>query len=72
MYGTTSTASAAYIIGGGIYGRNGVFGKASRIAEYRNGEWRNIGRLSMFKREISSISYGDEVMIIGGNVKSDR
>ena len=26
----------------------------------------------MFKREISSISYGDEVMIIGGNVKSDR
>ena len=34
--------------------------------EYRNDEWRMIGKLNSFKRSTSSISYGDDTMVIGG------
>ena len=44
----------------------------SKISEYSNGKWRDGGKLASFKTGTSSISYGVETMIIGGNVSSGR
>ena len=40
--------------------------RTSRIMEYKNGEWRRIGKLDSFRKSASSISYGDDTMVIGG------
>ena len=71
LYATASTPSAAYIIGGVIrkvgdstddYAKR----TTSRIMVYRNDEWHHFGKLNSFRRRLSSISYGDDTMVIGG------
>ena len=74
LYATASTSSAAYIIGGivrFIGDPAGESRRTSRIMAYTNGEWLKIGKLDSFRKGISSISYGDDTMVIGGvtNVK---
>ena len=39
---------------------------------YRNNEWRMIGKLNSFKRSTSSITYGDDTMIIGGRTADNE
>ena len=69
LYATASTTSAAYIIGGLVRRIGDPTAEARRtlgIKAYENGEWRNIGKLDSFRKSASSISYGDDTMIIGG------
>ena len=71
LYATASTTSAAYIIGGAVREigdstADWASRRTSRIMEYKNGEWRTIGRLDSFRRSASSISNGDDTMVIGG------
>ena len=60
-YGTASTNSATYIIGG-INGDENV----STIAEFNNNIWRAIGSLNEPKHSTSAIPYNGEFIIVGG------
>ena len=61
-YGTASTDSAAYIIGG--YGGDG---RISTIAQFQNNEWQKIGDLKEVKSDTSAIVHNGEYLIIGGD-----
>ena len=64
-YGTASTDSAAYILGG--YGGDG---RISTIAQFQNNEWQKIGNLKEIKSDSSAILHGGEYLIIGGDPNS--
>ena len=71
LYATASTTSAAYIIGGAVREIGDstvdyVFRRTSAIRAYENGKWRTIGILDSFRKSASSISNGDDTMVIGG------
>jgi len=59
-YSTTSTSSAAYIIGG--------FVSPTTIAEFKHGQWSKVGDLSTGRYGHASITDGVQTIIIGGNV----
>ena len=62
-YGTASTDSAAYILGG-------YFARAERtstIAQFQNDEWQKIGELNEVKSDSSAILHNGEYLIIGGD-----
>ena len=60
-YSTASTSQAAYIIGGRFQ-----YGYQDIIAEFKNGSWRQIGRLVKERGYHGSITLENIVMIIGG------
>ena len=70
-YGTASTDSAAYILGGFEDS-----GRVSTIAQFQNNEWRKIGDLKEIKSNPSAILHDGEYLIIGGesyaNYKTQR
>ena len=65
LYGTASTDSAAYILGGFI-GKTYSPGRTSTIAQFQNNVWRKIGDLKEIKSSSSAILYDEEYLIIGG------
>ena len=68
-YGTASTDSAAYILGG-YFGTK----KNSIIAQFQNNEWQKIGDLKEIKSDLSAILHDGAYLIIGGDAheKSGR
>ena len=67
-YGTASTNSAAYILGG-YYHLNGNK-RTSTIAQFQNNQWSKIGDLSEAKSSSSAILNNEEYLIIGGETRS--
>ena len=65
-YATTSTDSAAYIIGG--YS-NGI---VSSIVQFKNNQWLKIGDLKESKEDLSAISHNGEYLIAGGEFDYGR
>ena len=61
-YGTASTDSAAYILGGAFTSTK----RTSIIAQFQNNEWIKIGDLKEAKNDLSAISHDGEYLIIGG------
>ena len=66
-YGTASTNSAAYILGGYYY-LNGNQ-RTSTIAQFQNNEWQKIGELNEVKSDSSAVLHDGEYLIIGGDSK---
>ena len=66
-YSTTSTADAAYIIGGQTTDYLGVI-YVPVVAEYKNDGWSKAGDLLKGRYAHGSIVNGFETMIIGGYV----
>ena len=64
-YGTASTDSAAYILGGAFSLKE----RTSIIAQFQNNKWQKIGDLKEVKNDPSAISHGGEYLIIGGDSK---
>ena len=67
-YGTTSTDSTAYILGGYI-GKTYDIWRTSTIARFQNNEWIKIGDLKEVKSDISAILHNGEYLIIGGEAQ---
>ena len=65
-YGTASTDSAAYILGGFI-GQTYPSWRTSTIAQFQNNAWQKIGDLKEIKSDSSAILFHGEYLIIGGN-----
>ena len=63
-YGTASTDSAAYIIGGYNHLKPS---RTSIIAQFQNNEWQKIGDLKEVKSDTSAIVHNGEYLIIGGD-----
>ena len=63
-YGTASTNSAAYILGGYYYDR-----RTSSIAQFQNNQWSKIGDLKEVKNNPSAILHNEEYLIIGGDTR---
>ena len=63
-YSTASTSEAAYIIGG-RYTRD-------IIAQFKNDAWSQFGTLAKGRSHHGSISFGNELMVIGGSSDDDR
>ena len=64
MYSTASTSDAAYIIGG-LYSQE-------IVAEFKDNKWRRLDDLYKGRRLHGSLSVGDQTIIIGGYVESER
>ena len=64
-YGTASTDSAAYILGGWI-GQTYTTWRTSTVAQFQYNQWRKIGDLKEDKSDSSAISHNAEYLIIGG------
>ena len=58
-YSTASTPTAAYIIGGRY--------TQDIIAEYKDDNWRQVGKLQQGRQQHGSISFGSDTMIVGGS-----
>ena len=71
-YGTASTDSAAYILGGYYYlGISHYLDyRTSIIAQFQNNEWLKIGYLNEVKSDLSAILHGGEYLIIGGDTQA--
>ena len=67
-YGTASTNSAAYILGGYYY-LNGNK-RTSTIAQFQNNQWSKIGDLMEVRSASSAILNNEEYLIIGGGTRS--
>ena len=65
-YGTASTDSAAYILGGFI-GQTYPSWRTSTIAQFQNNAWQKIGDLKEIKSDSSAILFHGEYFIIGGS-----
>ena len=65
-YGTASTDSAAYILGGRI-GWSSKPWRTNTIAQFKNNKWRKIGELKEVKSDASAILFHGEYLIIGGD-----
>ena len=61
-YSATQTSDTAYIIGG-QYSQN-------VIAEFKNGQWRQLDDLNTGRYRHGSITLGSQTMIIGGYASS--
>ena len=63
-YGTASTDSAAFILGGAYY--LGEPKATSTIARFQNDKWEKIGELREAKYGSSAILFDGEYLILGG------
>ena len=64
FYTTVSTADSVLIVGGLTMG---VPNRSSTIAEYKDGNWSNIGNMNQNRDSHKAITLGSVTMIIGGN-----
>ena len=69
-YGTTSTDSAAFILGGAYY--LGEPKATSTIARFQNDKWEKIGELREAKYGSSAILFDGEYLILGGETIKDQ
>ena len=58
-YSTALTEDAVFIIGGSD--------SNTRIAEYKNGKWTNVGKLTNIRSYARAIPFGEKTMIIDDN-----
>ena len=65
-YGTVSTGSSAFIIGGWI-GKSSFPWRTSIIVQFQNNEWNKIGNLKEVKSNPSAILHNEEHLVIGGD-----
>lgn len=63
FYSTAETDDAAYILGG-----NQGFSYSGTIAEFKNDQWRKLGELIQRRQWHGSISVGQRVMVVGGQM----
>ena len=63
-YATASTSDSVLIIGGFT---NGSPSKTSTIAEYKDGNWRNVGKLAQARQSHGAIASGSVTMVVGGD-----
>ena len=63
-YATAQTDESVLIIGGYTYGSPS---RISTIAEYKDGNWKNIGNLAQARRGHSAITSGSVTMVASGN-----
>ena len=66
-YGTASTDSAAYVLGG-YYDLDSPK-RTSTIAQFQNNEWQKIGDLKEVRSDLSAIFHDGEYLIIGGDAQ---
>ena len=64
-YATSSTKESVYIFGG-FTNDSSTASRTSIIAEYKNGEWYNVGNLRQSRHAHGAITSGSLTMIIGG------
>ena len=64
-YATSSTDESVYIIGGYSPGVP-VDYFTSTIAEYKNGNWKNVGDLAQARHAHGAITSGSITMVLGG------
>ena len=69
-YGTATTNSAAYILGGYYYLPIIGVQETSTIAQFQNNQWSKIGDLREAKSSSSAILNNEEYLIIGGKTRS--
>ena len=62
-YTTASTDESVYIIGGYT---NGSPSYISTIAEYKDGDWKNVGNLRQGRHRHGAITSGPTTMVVGG------
>ena len=63
MYASASTSDSVLIIGGFTAGSPDY---TSTIAEYKDGNWKNVGNLAQARRSHGAITSGSITMIVGG------
>ena len=66
-YATASTSESVLIIGGYTCGNPP---KTSIVAEYKNGNWKNVGNLTKAKEGHGAITSGSITMVVGGDTYS--
>ena len=64
MYATVSTSDSVLIIGGFTAGSPDY---TSTIAEYKDGNWKNIGNLAQARHAHGAITSGSIIMVVGGS-----
>ena len=62
-YATASTDECVYIIGGSTAGSPSY---TSTIAEYKDGDWKNVGNLVQGRHAHGAITSGSITMVVGG------
>ena len=67
-YATAATRESVLIIGGYTGGSPSV---TSTIAEYRDGNWKNVGDLAQSRSSHGAITSGSITMVVGGNPDSE-
>ena len=70
-YGTASTDSAAFILGG-VYYLDFIMKRTSTIARFQNDKWEKIGELREVKYGLSAILFDGEYLILGGETIKDQ
>ena len=63
MYASASTSDSVLIIGGFTAGSPDY---TSTIAEYKDGNWKNVGNLAQARRCHGAITSGSITMVVGG------
>ena len=63
MYATASTDESVFIIGGYTAGSPSYI---STIAEYKDGNWKNVGNLAQARYAHGAITSGSITMVAGG------
>ena len=64
-YATTSTDESVYILGGWTNDRSTGY-KTPIIAEYKNDQWYNVGKLHQSRNAHGAITSGGLTMVVGG------
>ena len=62
-YATASTSDSVLIIGGYT---NGLPSRTSTIAEFSDGNWKNVGNLAQARRLHGAVTSGSIIMVVGG------
>ena len=65
MYASASTSDSVLIIGGFTAGSPDY---TSTIAEYKDGNWKNVGNLAQARYRHRAITSGSITMVVGGMV----
>ena len=64
-YVTAHTDESVFVISSWT---NQLLGEPSRtIAEYKDGTWRNVGNMTVYRHGHRSIQLGSTVMVVGGS-----
>ena len=63
-YATASTGQNVLIIGGYTY--SSLYPRTTTIAEYKYGNWKNVGNLAQGRHGHGAITSGSVTMVVGG------